>query len=157
PEQIRRPGQGADEDGDGGRSGAMTHGQFGAAAIVTGLIASLLSLGAYIAALCVPNAARRLRVMGRGVYTLAAWGLLSAFGSLGWIVFNHQYQYAYAFEHTDNSLGKTHDLLHFWLRIAATWSGQEGSFLLWATWTCLIGFLVFARAGRYEARVMPFF
>src|SRR5579871_3701347 len=98
----------------------MTHGQFGTALLVIGLIASLACIGVYVAALFVQGAERRLRLAGRVLYGVTAGCVLGAFGTLGWIVFNHQYQYSYAFEHTDNSLGQTPDVLHFWLRTAAT-------------------------------------
>jgi cytochrome c-type biogenesis protein CcmF len=129
----------------------MTPGTLGPAAILLGLIASLLCIGSYVAMLLMPHLERKLRPVARGCYALTAVGVLTAFGTLISIVFNRQYQYAYAFEHTGN------DVSNLWYRVAATWSGQEGSFLLWAVWTTLIGFMVFARAGRYEARVMPFF
>lgn len=135
----------------------MTPGNFGSLSLWVGLIASLLTMGAYVVACLKAESNVAFRRAGRVFYTLTALSVLTAFATLGWIVYNHQYQYSYAFEHTDNSLGMTHDFLHNWLRVAASWSGQEGSFLLWAMWTALIGFLVFARAGKYESRVMPCF
>jgi cytochrome c-type biogenesis protein CcmF len=129
----------------------MTLGNFGAISVWTALIASLLCIGTYVAQLFPSGHERRLRTVARLFYTVTAAGVLSTFGTLCWIVFHRDYQYAYAFEHTGN------DLTNLWYRVAATWSGQEGSFLLWAAWTAIIGFMVLARARRYEARVMPFF
>ena len=141
----------------------MTTGQFGTWALWLTLVASVLTMGAYGLALLRPDGERRFRALGRGAYTLTALGVLGAFGALVAIVYNNKYQYAYAVAHTGNDLKAlptdtfSHWLFHHWIRLAASWSGQEGSFLLWAFWTALIGFLVFARAGKYEARVMPFF
>ena len=141
----------------------MTTGQFGTWAIWTALIASLFTIGAYALALARPSLETRLRTVARGGYALTALGILSSFGALCVIVYKNKYQYDYAFSHTGNDLlalptdTASHWLFHHWIRLAATWSGQEGSFLLWAFWTALIGFLVFAKAGKYEARVMPFF
>jgi len=129
----------------------MAPGTFGAIAVWTGLIGSILTIVAYVAILCSPDSERRMRLIARGLYALSAAGVLTAFSTLVWIVYNRQYQYAYAFEHTGN------DVTNLWYRCAATWSGQEGSFLLWAVWTSIIGFMVIARAGKYESRVMPFF
>jgi cytochrome c-type biogenesis protein CcmF len=130
---------------------SMTLGNFGTLALWVGLIASLLCIGTYVAQLFAPSRERTLRAVARLFYMVTAAGVLSTFGTLCWIVFHRNYQYAYAFEHTGN------DVTNLWYRVAATWSGQEGSFLLWASWTAIIGFMVFSRAQRYEARVMPFF
>ena len=141
----------------------MTSGQFGTFAIWIGLLASLFTIGAYVVAALKPLQERRLRLIARGGYALTAVGILSACLALANIVYKNKYQYDYAFSHTGNDLLAlptdtfSHFLFHHWIRLAATWSGQEGSFLLWAFWTALIGFLVFARAGKYEVRVMPVF
>jgi cytochrome c-type biogenesis protein CcmF len=122
-------------------------------ALWTCLIASFLTIGAYGLSLRRP-AYRKPILLGRACYALAAFGMLAAFALLGAVVYTKTvggvYRFDYAFSHTSN------DLQGFY-RIAATWSGQEGSFLLWGSWTAIIGFLVFAKAGKYEARVMPFF
>lgn len=129
----------------------MTTGQFGFASLWIGLIASLTAVGLYTAAWFVPNLDRRLRLAARSVYGLSVAGTLAGFGALGWIVYNRQYQYDYAFQHTGN------DVTNLWYRLSATWSGQEGSFLLWASWTAAIGVMVLVKAGKYETRVMPFY
>jgi len=67
-----------------------------------------------------------------------------------WLCVRHQFQYKYVFEYVSRDLG-------FPFVYAATWAGQEGSFLLWAFWTAVIGGLVVWKAGKWEARVMPFY
>ena len=141
----------------------MNTGQFGTLSLWVGLLASLFTIGAYVAANLLPAQEKRFRLIARGGYTLTAAGLLSAFLALAIIVYTNKYQYEYAFSHTGNDLLALptdtlgHFVFHHWIRLAATWSGQEGSFLLWGFWTALIGFWVFARAGKYENRVMPIF
>lgn len=88
--------------------------------------------------------------IGRLGYFLSALGGFGTFAVLVGIVYFRKYEYEYAFLHTGN-------YLQGWYRIAATWSAQEGSFLLWSACASLIGFLVMAKAGKYEARVMPFY
>ena len=132
----------------------MTTGQFGTWALWTTLLASVFTMGAYAVALLRPSMETRLRKVARSGYAVAAAGILSAFASLCVIVYNNKYQYDYAFSHTGNDLRAlptdtfSHWLFHHWIRLAATWSGQEGSFLLWAFWTALIGFLVFRQSGQ---------
>ena len=131
----------------------MWLGVAGTIALWACLICSILTVGAYGLSLMRP-AYRKPVLLGRFFYTLTGLSMLAAFALLGAIVYSKTvggvYRFDYAFSHTSN------DLQGFY-RAAATWSGQEGSFLLWGSWTAIIGFLVFAKAGRYEARVMPFF
>ncbi len=131
----------------------MWLGVAGTVALWACLVCSILTVCAYGLSLMRP-AYRKPVLLGRTLYSVTAMCLLAAFALLGMIVYTKTvgglYRFEYAAEHTSN------DLQGFY-RLAATWSGQEGSFLLWGSWTAIIGFLVFAKAGRYEARVMPFF
>ncbi|HLJ57048.1 MAG TPA: cytochrome c biogenesis protein CcsA [Chthonomonadaceae bacterium] len=131
----------------------MWLGVAGVAALWVCLISALLTICGYGLSLKRP-AYRKPILLARALYAITALAMLSAFALLGIIVYTKTvggfYRFQYAFEHTSN------DLMGFY-RLAATWSGQEGSFLLWGSWTALLGFFVFWKAGRYEARVMPFF
>jgi cytochrome c-type biogenesis protein CcmF len=127
----------------------MQPGKIGVITLAIGLIASLLTIVGYLVCLKMPQS-RRARLFARLGYSLTAASVLTTFGILASLVYAKNYHYAYVVEHTGNDVKA-------WYRFAATWAGQEGSFLLWATWTSIIGFLVFAKAGKYEARVMPFF
>ena len=124
-------------------------GSLGKLALIIALIASVISIGGYAAALCgkSPKSAMRL---GRAFYGVTAFCMLATFGLLMAIVYGYHFEYQYAVDHTGTGMNT-------WYRLAATWSGQEGSFLLWACWTSLLGFLVYLKAGKYEARVMPFY
>lgn len=124
-------------------------GTLGKIALTMGLIASLATISAYIFALF-RKSNRKPLLIGRSFYTLTACCMLASFGLLMAIVYGYHFEYQYAADHTGTGMNN-------WYRLAATWSGQEGSFLLWAGWTSLLGFLVFAKAGKYEARVMPFY
>lgn len=131
----------------------MLLGILGVVALWVCAISSVLTIGAYALSLFRP-AYKKPILLGRVFYTITAFALITAFGLLAAIVYARTvggvYRYSYVFEHTGS------DVKDFY-RLAATWSGQEGSFLLWAFWTSLLGFLVFWKAGKYEARVMPFF
>src|SRR5579871_1152233 len=124
-------------------------GVIGKGALLLGLLAAIATMCAYGMALARPErrAARRL---GRIFYTITALSLLTAFGMLAAVAYGYHFEYQYVWEHSGTGMSP-------WYRFAASWSGQEGSFLLWGAWTSLIGFLVFAKAGKYEARVMPFY
>ena len=117
------------------------------------LIASFLTIGGYGFALKFPKDKKAL-LAGRLAYSLTAISMIAVFGVLGYLMHTKTvggfYRFAYIWEHTSNDLQGLY-------RFSATWSGQEGSFLLWGMWTSILGFLVFAKAGKYEARVMPVF
>ena len=117
------------------------------------LIASLLTIGGYGFALKFPKDKKAL-LAGRLAYSLTAISMIAVFGVLGYLMHTKTvgefYRFVYIWEHTSNDLQGLY-------RFSATWSGQEGSFLLWGMWTSILGFLVFAKAGKYEARVMPVF
>lgn len=69
--------------------------------------------------------------------------ILLAFLALGSLMVNGQYQYRYVWAHTDN-------LTDWGYRVAAIWSGQEGSFLLWAVCSAVFGLLVAPRTQQYR-------
>jgi len=129
----------------------MTPGTIGSTAVFVGLSASLLVIIAYTVALWLRSSETLWRSIARAFYALTCVSVLTALGALAYIVYHRLYQYDYAVQHTGN------DLHNHWFRLAATWSGQEGSFLLWACWTAIIGCVVMLRARRYEARVMPIY
>jgi cytochrome c-type biogenesis protein CcmF len=89
--------------------------------------------------------------IGRLGYTGAAFSFIAASLYLVSLVYNRKYQYSYVWQHTAN------DLEFWWYRMAATWSGQEGSFALWGFCAAIIGFLVMFKAGKYETHVMPIY
>ncbi len=122
----------------------------GPSAVWVGLFASISAILLYIASHRLPDRSRHLIRLARVSYLIAAVSVLTAFTSLVWIITHHEFQYKYVWEHS------ARDLSPFYL-FASTWSGQEGSFLLWAVWTSLIGILLMWKAGAYENRVMPIF
>jgi cytochrome c-type biogenesis protein CcmF len=73
--------------------------------------------------------------------------VLAIFSILFYIIQNHLFEYKYAWQHSSRSL----ELKYL---LACFWEGQEGSFLLWSIWHCLLG-LVLIKTGRsWEGPVM---
>jgi len=64
-----------------------------------------------------------------------------------YIIQNHLFEYKYAWQHSSRSL-------EFKYLLASLWEGQEGSFLLWSIWHCLLGLIIISRSGKWEAPVM---
>jgi len=60
---------------------------------------------------------------------------------------NHLFEYKYAWQHSSRSLEPKYLL-------ASLWEGQEGSFLLWSVWHCVLGLIVIRSGKQWEAPVM---
>ena len=71
-----------------------------------------------------------------------------AIGScLFYIIYNHLFEYHYAWAHSSRSL-PTHYI------ISSFWEGQEGSFWLWMFWQAVLGTVLLFRAKSWERPVM---
>lgn len=132
----------------------FTRDLFGTGLLWFALVMSIVTIAGYGLSLRRPES-RWVKLWSRFAYSATALSVLGIFAYLCNIVYSQQFKFKYVFEHTGSEMQGS--ALDTWFRIAATWSGQEGSFALWAAMTAVIGFLVFAKAGKYEARVMPFF
>jgi len=73
--------------------------------------------------------------------------VFAVFGILFYIISNHFFEYKYAWQHSSRSLETKYLLSCFW-------EGQEGSFLLWSVWHCVLGLIVIRREKTWEAPVM---
>lgn len=66
------------------------------------------------------------------------------------IIYNHYFEYHYAWSHSSLHL-PTHYM------ISCFWEGQEGSFLLWLFWNALLGTVIIASNKKWESPVMASF
>ena len=87
------------------------------------------------------------RRIGRISWTVMCVGTLVSSVMLSYLIFNHQFQYAYVWQQSSRDL-PTHFLL------SAFWAGQEGSFMLWIVMMSLMGMALMRWAGFYESAVM---
>ncbi len=88
-------------------------------------------------------------LLARSAYYLAAASLCGAALLLLWAILTHQFQYTYVWNYSSTDLPLP-------LLLSTFYAGQEGSFLLWALFTALIGiFLIrYASSKGYEAEVL---
>ena len=103
----------------------------GRIAIVAGLGASALTVILYALSL---RGSRKLLIAARFAFALTVACVVFCFGRMMWLVVNHAFQHEYVFEYSSADLGKSGGFARFFL-YAATWAGQEGSFLLWVLCT----------------------
>lgn len=78
------------------------------------------------------------------VETVCVFGV---FLTLYYIISNHYHEYYYAWNHSSRSLEKKY-------LFASFWEGQEGSFMLWNIWHCVLGWILIWRSKKWEAPVM---
>ena len=90
--------------------------------------------------------------------TLARWAFYlhgAAVAGVGvclyWIIYNHYFEYHYAWSHSSRALPLQYVISCFW-------EGQEGSFLLWLFWNAVLGGILIQTSGKkWEAPVMAIF
>lgn len=85
--------------------------------------------------------------LARLSFIIESISVLSIFVVLFYIIHNHRFEYKYAWQHSSLSL-------EFKYLLACFWEGQEGSFLLWSTWHCVLGLVLIKTAKNWEAPVM---
>ena len=86
------------------------------------------------------------KVVPRIFWYLSALFMLADLGLMISYLAGSRFDYSYVFNHTDRSLSIIY-------RISALWSGQEGSFLLWAAVLALMGFPVLKAKGEKSGKV----
>ncbi|MGF1638617.1 MAG: cytochrome C biogenesis protein, partial [Cyclobacteriaceae bacterium] len=87
---------------------------------------------------------------GRWAFYIHVVAVAGAIFSLFFIIYNHYFEYHYAYSHSSRNLP-----LHY--MIASFWEGQEGSFLLWIFWNCLLGLFLIFNSRKWEAPLMTVF
>src|SRR5688500_5232583 len=123
-------------------------GQIGRLSVIIAFVFALTSAIAYAVATTREDASsaswRRLGRIAFFIHGAAVFGII---GSLFYIIFNHYFEYQYAWQHSSRALPVKYILSCFW-------EGQEGSFLLWTFWHFILGTVLIFRAGKWEPPVL---
>ena len=116
--------------------------------------ATLASIGLYLAALrqtARPGSGKNLAVAARYAFLLAVACVLGTSVVHATLLMTHRFDVNYVYRYS------ARELPPFYL-FSTFWAGQEGSFLLWAFWTSVLGvFLAFKSGPVMERRVMPIY
>ncbi len=124
-------------------------GQTGHFFAILSLVASLVATIAFYRASNINDLQEKrswLR-LARGAFFLETVSVLAIFISLYYIISNHLFEYKYAWQHSSKALQVQYLLSCFW-------EGQEGSFMLWSFWHCVLGWILIWKAKNWEAPVM---
>jgi cytochrome c-type biogenesis protein CcmF len=124
-------------------------GQIGHFFIVLSLVTSLVATYAYFRSTRAANEedAAYWKKLARGAFITEIVSVFAIFGILFYIISNHLFEYKYAWQHSSRSLEVKYLLACFW-------EGQEGSFLLWSIWHCVLGAILMKTSKKWEAPVM---
>ena len=85
--------------------------------------------------------------LARLFFIIEVVSVFAVFSILFYIIYNHYFEYKYAWQHSSKSLEPKYLLSCFW-------EGQEGSFLLWSIWHCILGLIFIRKEKEWEAPVM---
>lgn len=85
--------------------------------------------------------------LARSIFLVETISVLALFITLFYIISHHYFEYKYAFNHSDKNL-------QFEYLLSCFWEGQEGSFMLWAFWHCVLGWWIIRQQSFWEAGVM---
>ena len=124
-------------------------GQIGHFFLILSLVASLVATIAFFKAnktVITTDKQSWLRI-ARLAFLLETIAVISIFLVLYYIISNHLFEYKYAWQHSDKSLQLEYLLSCFW-------EGQEGSFLLWSFWHCVLGWILIWKSKEWEGGVM---
>jgi cytochrome c-type biogenesis protein CcmF len=94
-----------------------------------------------------PDEQNGWRRMGRIAYLINVFAVVAVVATIFFIVSNHLFEYNFAWEHSSKTL-------KFQYILACIWEAQEGSFLLWTIWVCVLGTILMRTAGKWETPVM---
>ena len=134
-------------------------GQFGHFAILAAFVSALITTFAWFRAATLPEGpATPWRQYARGAFVVHTVAVLAVVGSLYWIIYNHYFEYHYAWSNASKALPAYYVISSFW-------QDQEGSFLLWIFWQTLVGLLLIRYfrkrksqpIGRLEAPALAVF
>lgn len=96
------------------------------------------------------------RTLARWAFYIHGAAVIGVASSLFYIIYNHYFEYHYAWSHSSRALPVQY-------MISCFWEGQEGSFLLWLFWNAVLGAILIRTSGKgslsrqWEAPMMAIF
>lgn len=127
----------------------LVPGKIGQLFVVLSFVASLLSMASYFqsSTISLEQEKKSWLRLGQKAFLLHSISVFGIFSILFYLIFNHYYEYHYVWQHSSNTLP-------FKYLLSCFWEGQEGSFLLWTIWHCVLSYFVIGRDKKWEAPVM---
>ena len=85
--------------------------------------------------------------LGKAAFFVHAFSIFAVIGIIFYIIFNHYFEYYYAWQHSNTIMPMRYIFACFW-------EGQEGSFLLWMFWHIIISFFLIRRQNEWQSPAM---
>lgn len=126
-------------------------GNFGHFSTILAFVSALVAAYAYynytiVSELEKPN----WRRFSRGAFYVHAAASISIAITLFEIIYNHRFEYFYAYSHSSMALP-----VHY--MVSSFWEGQEGAFILWIVWNVVLGLVLIHTNKFWEGPVMLVF
>ena len=87
------------------------------------------------------------RRLARRAFFIDVFSVLAVYATIILIIAGHYFEYNFAWEHSSRSMPLQYLL-------SCIWEAQEGSFLLWTIWVCVLGLILMRKSGKWESPVM---
>ncbi|CAM3377570.1 cytochrome c biogenesis protein CcsA [Aquirufa ecclesiirivi] len=129
-----------------------TIGSVGHLLVIISFVTALLATFSYFKATQAADdvAAKDWVKLARAIFIIHLIAVIGVASSLFVIIYNHYFEYHYAFSHSSKALPMA-------FMISCYWEGQEGSFLLWIFWQAILGVILMVKNPKWEAPVMTVF
>src|SRR4051794_18169407 len=85
--------------------------------------------------------------LAKSAFLLESICVVGVISCIYYLLANNYFEYKYAWEHSDSTMQTQYIF-------SCLWEGQEGSFLLWSFWHCVLGWLVIWRVKEWHAPVL---
>ena len=127
-------------------------GQLGHFFAILAFVASMVATVAYYNAVKIkePVLQQSWKRLARWSFVVQSAAVIGVFACLYYILYNHFFEYKYAWRNTSRDLPIQYLL-------SSLWSDQEGSFLLWSIWNSVLGIILIRTSKKWEAPVMTTF
>jgi cytochrome c-type biogenesis protein CcmF len=125
-------------------------GNIGHLSVIVSFVTSLVAALAFFKASNEDSLSNSWQHFAKYTFYLHAVSVLAIIVSLFSIIYNHYYEYHYAWEHSSNHLPGQY-------MISCFWEGQEGSFLLWIFWHSVLGFFILRSPKNWSMPAMAVF
>jgi cytochrome c-type biogenesis protein CcmF len=124
-------------------------GKLGHFLVVLSFAASFVAMVAYFKATNArtPDEENSWRRMGRIAFRINVLAVFAVLATIIYIISSRLFEYNFAWEHSSRALTSKYLL-------ACIWEAQEGSFLLWTIWNCVLGLILIRKAKKWEPPVM---
>jgi cytochrome c-type biogenesis protein CcmF len=126
-------------------------GNLGQLSVITAFVSALVAAFSFYQSVVVDDLQKKgWMSYAQGAFYVHAVAVVSVVFCLYYIVYNHLFEYHYAWSHSSRQLP-------VYYMISSFWEGQEGSFLLWTFWNVVLGTVILNTNRLWKGSVMTIF